>query len=76
MATSKRKPAKKIAKKVKSLDALIGLTKEQLLETDEVGGVIAESIADFFAFLEEAVLEEDCLFATEFKIVVGLTDHI
>lgn len=41
--------AKKIAKKVKSLDALIGLTKEQLLETDEVGGVIAESIADFFA---------------------------
>ena len=41
--------AKKIAKKVKSLDALIGLTKEQLLETDEVGGVIAESISDFFA---------------------------
>ncbi len=41
--------AKKIAKKVKSLDALMGLTKEQLLETDEVGGVIAESIADFFA---------------------------
>ena len=41
--------AKKIAKKVKSLDALLGLTKEQLLETDEVGGVIAESIANFFA---------------------------
>ncbi|MDP1802464.1 MAG: NAD-dependent DNA ligase LigA [Bacteroidota bacterium] len=41
--------AKKIAKKVKSLDVLIGLTKEQLLETDEVGGVIAESISDFFA---------------------------
>jgi len=41
--------AKKIAKKVKSLDVLIGHTKEQLLETDEVGGVIAESIADFFA---------------------------
>jgi DNA ligase (NAD+) len=41
--------AKKIAKKVKSLDALMSLTKEQLLETDEVGGVIAESIADFFA---------------------------
>ncbi|MDP3556445.1 MAG: NAD-dependent DNA ligase LigA [Bacteroidota bacterium] len=41
--------AKKIAKKVKSLDALMGLTKEQLIETDEVGGVIAESITDFFA---------------------------
>jgi DNA ligase (NAD+) len=41
--------AKKIANKVKSLDALMSLTKEQLLETDEVGGVIAESIADFFA---------------------------
>jgi DNA ligase (NAD+) len=41
--------AKKIAKKVKSLDVLVGLTKEQLLETDEVGGVIAESISDFFA---------------------------
>ncbi len=41
--------AKKIAKKVKSLDVLVSYTKEQLLETDEVGGVIAESIADFFA---------------------------
>ena len=41
--------AKKIAKKVKSLDALMGLTKEQLLETNEVGEVIADSIADFFA---------------------------
>lgn len=41
--------AKKIAKKVKSLDVLVSYTKEQMLETDEVGGVIAESIADFFA---------------------------
>lgn len=41
--------AKKIAKKVKSLEALIKLTKEQLLETDEVGEVIAISILDFFA---------------------------
>ncbi len=41
--------AKKIAKKVKSLDVLVSHTKEQLLETDEVGGVIAESISDFFA---------------------------
>lgn len=41
--------AKKIAKKVKSLDVLMSHTKEELLETDEVGGVIAESISDFFA---------------------------
>jgi len=41
--------AKKIARKVKSLDVLMSLTKEQLLETDEVGEVIAESIAHFFA---------------------------
>lgn len=41
--------AKKIARKVKSLDVLMSYSKEQLLETDEVGEVIAESIADFFA---------------------------
>jgi DNA ligase (NAD+) len=41
--------AKKIAKKVKSLDVLIHSTKEELLAIDEVGGVIAESISDFFA---------------------------
>ncbi|MBL7919006.1 MAG: NAD-dependent DNA ligase LigA [Bacteroidia bacterium] len=41
--------AKKIAKKVKSLDVLMSHSKEQLLETDEVGEVIAESISDFFA---------------------------
>lgn len=41
--------AKKIAKKVKSLDVLVSHSKEQLLETDEVGEVIADSISDFFA---------------------------
>ncbi len=41
--------AKKIAKKVKSLDALLSLSKEELLSIDEVGGVIAESIFDFFS---------------------------
>ncbi len=41
--------AKKIAKKVKRLDHLITLNKEQLLEIDEVGETIAESIIDFFA---------------------------
>ncbi len=41
--------AKKIAKKVKSLDVLINSTKEELLAIDEVGEIIAISIADFFS---------------------------
>lgn len=41
--------AKKIAKKVKSLDVLIHATKEELLEIEEVGEIIAVSIADFFS---------------------------
>lgn len=41
--------AKKIAKKVKSLDVLINATKEELLSIDEVGEIIAESISAFFA---------------------------
>jgi DNA ligase (NAD+) len=40
--------AKKIAKKVKTLDVLMNSSKEELLNIDEVGGIIAESIADFF----------------------------
>ncbi len=40
--------AKKIAKKVKSLNVLMNSTKEELLSIDEVGGIIAESIAEFF----------------------------
>ncbi len=41
--------AKKIAKKVKSLDVLINATKEELLNIDEVGEIIAISIADYFS---------------------------
>jgi DNA ligase (NAD+) len=41
--------AKKIAKKVKSLDVLMNSSREELLAIDEVGGIIAESIADYFA---------------------------
>ncbi|MGZ4037631.1 MAG: NAD-dependent DNA ligase LigA, partial [Bacteroidia bacterium] len=40
--------AKKIAKKVKNIDVLMSSTKEALVEIDEVGETIAESIADFF----------------------------
>lgn len=41
--------AKKIAKKVKSLDVLINASREELLEIDEVGEIIAISIHDFFS---------------------------
>ncbi len=41
--------AKKIAKNVKSLQRLKQLTKEQLLEIDEVGETIADSILNFFS---------------------------
>lgn len=40
--------AKKIARKVKSIDVLSTLTNEQLLEIDEVGETIALSIITFF----------------------------
>jgi DNA ligase (NAD+) len=41
--------AKKIAKKVKTLDVLINASREKLVEIDEVGETIAESIYEFFA---------------------------
>ncbi len=40
--------AKKIAKKSKSLDVLMHASKEELLEIEEVGDIIADSIAKFF----------------------------
>lgn len=40
--------AKKIAKKVKNLNVLMHSTKEELLEIDEVGEIIADSIIDYF----------------------------
>lgn len=41
--------AKKIARKVRSIDVLMNSTKEQLLTIDEVGEIIADSIADHFS---------------------------
>mgnify|MGYP000918120255 CR=1 FL=1 len=40
--------AKKIAKKVKSLDNLLVLSKEEVLQIDEVGEIIAISISNYF----------------------------
>jgi DNA ligase (NAD+) len=41
--------AKKIARSVGSMDRLASMAKEELTAVDEVGGVIADSIIDFFA---------------------------
>lgn len=41
--------AKKIAKKARSIDALIGKNKEELMEIDEVGDTIADSLLDYFS---------------------------
>lgn len=41
--------AKKIAKKVKSINVLLNSTKEELLAIDEVGEIIAVSIAEHFS---------------------------
>ncbi len=41
--------AKKIARKIKSMNALMDASEEELVHIDEVGEVIAKSIAAFFA---------------------------
>ncbi len=41
--------AKKIAKKVKTMDVLYNASQEELLNIDEVGEIIAESIAAYFS---------------------------
>jgi DNA ligase (NAD+) len=41
--------AKKIARKIKSMDALMRSTEEELLQVGEVGEVIAKSLVHFFA---------------------------
>ncbi len=41
--------AKKIAKAIPSLEQLKHTTLEQLIEIEEVGGIVAQSIVDFFA---------------------------
>lgn len=50
--------ARKLARKVKSMDVLMSHSREQLLEADEVGEVIADSIADYFSTVaNRAVIE-------------------
>ncbi|HRD40027.1 MAG TPA: NAD-dependent DNA ligase LigA, partial [Bacteroidia bacterium] len=50
--------AKKIARKVKNIDTLSSLNKEQLAEIDEVGETIADSILDFFSNNDNKIIIE------------------
>lgn len=50
--------AKKIARKIKSIDALMNASEEELVHIDEVGEVIAKSLAAFFADNENKTIIE------------------
>jgi DNA ligase (NAD+) len=50
--------AKKIAKKVKNIKVLMNSTKEELVAIDEVGEIIAESIAEHFSVPENKKIIE------------------
>ena len=44
-----KKMAKSLAKRYKSLDKIMNLTAEDLIELEDVGEITAVAIADFFA---------------------------
>ncbi len=48
--------AKKIARKVKNMDALMNASEEELLAIDEVGEIIAKSLAAYFADTESKAM--------------------
>ena len=50
--------AKTLARKFKNIDSLMSATAEQLLETDGIGKVIAESLINYFASEETRALIE------------------
>ena len=50
--------ARKIARKVKSLNKLLHASKEDLLSIDEVGEIIAESISEYFSKAENREIIE------------------
>ena len=50
--------AKTLARKFKNIDSLMSATSEQLLETDGIGKVIAESLINYFASEENRALIE------------------
>ena len=61
--------AKKLAKHYKSLDNLIAASLTDLINVDEIGERIAESVVDFFSSAENLeIIERLKLFGIQFKI--------
>jgi DNA ligase (NAD+) len=73
--------AKKIARKIKSMDALMRSTEEELLQVGEVGEVIAKSIVNFFADKEnrsiiERLKKQDLQFELSEEQMQSTTDKL
>ena len=61
--------AKKIARKIKNIDALISASEEELFHVDEVGEVIAKSIVAYFADTENKnIIERLKSFGLQFEL--------
>ncbi|GAA3517583.1 NAD-dependent DNA ligase LigA [Aquimarina addita] len=73
--------AKKLAKHFKSIDALMETTTEELVNVDEIGGRIAESVIDFFnvdanKMLVTKLREHDVQLAISAEKLAGQTDKL
>ena len=69
--------AKKLAKHFKSIDALMGASFQQLIEVDEIGESIAQSVIDFFALqtAEDLFSPSTTTGVTNREIVARLKSH-
>lgn len=68
--------AKKVAKAFPSIDLLMQATVEQLVEVDEIGERIAQSIVDFFKKEEnQDIIRKLRLFGIQFETCGSITDQ-
>lgn len=68
--------AKKVAKAFPTIDLLIQATVEQLVEVDEIGERIAQSIVDFFKKEEnQDIIRKLRLFGIQFETCGSITDQ-
>ncbi len=68
--------AKKVAKAFPSIDLLMQATVEQLIEVDEIGERIAQSIVDFFKKEEnQDIIRKLRLFGIQFETCGSITDQ-
>jgi len=65
--------AKKLTKQYKSIDAIIGATLEDLINVDEIGGKIADSVVAFFVSEENVLIVERL---KQFGVQMKLSDDV